>query len=109
MSRPDAFRAFQREKRPQRGIAKAGNKHLRKTLVEAAWHYPTCPAHSKDLAKGRTPNQAARRHATKGIRRLVARRGSMLERGMHKNKANVATAREPACWVWAVGFMAEEG
>ena len=91
------------------GITKAGNKHLRKTLVEAAWHYPTCSAHSKDLAKGQAPNQAARRHATKGIRRLVTRRGSMLERGMHKNKANVATARELACWVWAVGLMAEEG
>ena len=23
-------------------------------------------------------------------------------------KANVATARELACWVWAVGLMAEE-
>ena len=23
-------------------ITKAGNKHLRKTLVEAAWHYLTC-------------------------------------------------------------------
>ena len=91
------------------GITKAGNKHLRKTLVEAAWHYPTCSAHSKDLAKGQAPNQAARRHATKGIRRLVTRRGSMLERGMRKNKANVATARELACWVWAVGLMAEEG
>ena len=91
------------------GITKAGNKHLRKTLVEAAWHYPTCSAHSKDLAKGQAPNQAARRHATKGTRRLVTRRGSMLERGMRKNKANVATARELACWVWAVRPMAEEG
>jgi hypothetical protein len=26
----------------------------------------------------------------------------------HGNKANVATARELACWVWAVGLMAEE-
>lgn len=33
----------------------------------------------------------------------------MLERGMRKNKANVATARELACWVWAVRPMAEEG
>lgn len=27
---------------------------------------------------------------------------------VHGNKANVATARELACWVWAVGLMAEE-
>ena len=31
-----------------------------------------------------------------------------LARGVHGNKANVATARELACWVWAVGLMAEE-
>ena len=29
------------------------------------------------------------------------------ERGVHKNKANVATARELACWAWAIGLMAE--
>ena len=32
---------------------------------------------------------------------------ALLARGVHKNKANVATARELACWVWAVGLMAE--
>ena len=91
------------------GIAKAGNKHLGKTLAEAAWRYPTRSAHSKDLAKGQAPGQAARRHAAKGARGLVTRRGSMPERGMHENKADVATARELACRAWAVGLMAEEG
>ena len=42
------------------------------------------------------------------VRRLVERRGTLLARGVHGNKANVATARELACWVWAVGLMAEE-
>lgn len=50
----------------------------------------------------------ARRHAAKGVRRLVERREALLARGVHNNKANVATARELACWVWAVGLMAEE-
>ena len=36
-------------------------------------------------------------------------RRAMLERGVHKNKANVATARELACWCWAVGRMVENG
>lgn len=75
-------------------ITKAGNKHLRKTLVEAAWHYLTCSGRPKDLAKG--------------VRRLVERREALLARGVHGNKANVATARELACWVWAVVLMAEE-
>lgn len=26
-----------------------------------------------------------------------------------KNKANVATARELACWCWAIGRMVENG
>lgn len=91
----------------QGGITKAGNKHLRRALVESAWHYLGCSPHSKDLAKGQAPDPAARRHATKGVRRLVGRRAAMLERGVQKNKANVATARELACWCWAVGRMAE--
>ena len=91
----------------QGGITKAGNKHLRRVLVESAWHYLGCSPHSKDLAKGQAPDPGARRHAAKGVRRLVGRRAAMLERGVHKNKANVATARELACWCWAIGCMVE--
>lgn len=97
------------EKVARGGITKAGNRHLRRALVESAWHYLGCSPHSKDLARGQDPDPRARRHATKGVRRLVERRASMLERGVHKNKANVATARELACWVWAVGRMVEAG
>ena len=38
-------------------ITKAGNKHLRKALVEAAWHYLTCSGRPKDLAKGQAPDR----------------------------------------------------
>ena len=97
------------EKVARGGITKAGNKHLRRVLVESAWHYLNASPHSKDLAKGQSPDPRARRHAAKGVRRLVQRRGDMLARGVHKNTANVATARELACWCWAVGRMAEIG
>lgn len=97
------------EKVARGGITKAGNKHLRRALVEAAWHYVNASPHSKDLAKGQSPDPRARRHATKGVRRLVQRREGMLARGVHKNKANVATARELACWCWAIGRMVENG
>ena len=76
--------------------------------ANTAWHYLTCSGRPKDLAKGQAPDRGARRHAAKGVRRLVERRGALLARGVHNNKANVATARELACWVWAVGLMAEE-
>jgi len=80
----------------------------RLTLTEAAWHYLTCSARPKEPARGQAPDPGARRHAAKGVRRLVERREALLARGVHGNKANVATARELACWVWAVGLMAEE-
>lgn len=97
------------EKVVRGGITKAGNKHLRRVLVESSWHYGHCSPCPKDLARGQSPDPRARRHATKGVRRLVQRRGDMLARGVHKNKANVATARELACWCWAIGCMVENG
>lgn len=109
--RMDATRRFAHECEGvhRGGITKAGNKHLRRALVEAAWHYLNARPGTKDLARGQTPDPAARRHATKGTRRLIARRESMTGRGVHKNKANVATARELACWVWAIDRMVEQG
>lgn len=95
------------EKVARGGITKAGNKHLRRVMVEASWHYLSASAHSKSLAKGQSPDPAARRHASKGTRRLVQRRRDMLERGVQKNKANVATARELSGWAWAIGCMVE--
>ena len=50
-----------------------------------------------------------RRHATKGVRRLIDRRAAMAEAGKRPAVANCATARELACWVWAVGAMVEAG
>lgn len=90
------------------GITKAGNKHLRRVMIEAAWHYLYASPHSKKLVKGQNPDPQARRHATKGTRRLIERRRAMLERGVHRNKANVATARELSSWVWAIGCMVED-
>lgn len=58
--------------------------------------------------QGPGPGPGRPQHAAKGVRRLVERREALLARGVHGNKANVATARELACWVWAVGLMAEE-
>lgn len=80
----------------------------RKYVGENGEKYIDANTRPKDLAKGQAPDRGARRHAAKGVRRLVERREALLARGVHGNKANVATARELACWVWAVGLMAEE-
>lgn len=89
------------------GITKAGNKHLRRLLVEAAWHYKGASRSPKDLAKGQSVDAATRRRANAGVRRLVDRRRALDEAGKRSSVANVAVAREPACWCRAVGLMAE--
>ena len=88
------------------GITKAGNKHLRKLLVEAAWHCKGASRSPKGLVKGQIVDEATRRHANAGVRRLVDRRRAMDDAGKQSSVANVAVAREPACWCWAVGRMA---
>lgn len=95
------------ESRFRGGITKAGNKHLRKLLVEAAWHYKGASRSPKDLSKGQEVDAAARRRANAGVRRLVDRRRALDEAGKQSSVANVAVARELACWCWAVGRMAE--
>ena len=89
------------------GITKAGNGHARRLLVEAAWHVPMSGRDPKDLAAGQAVAPAVRRHATKGVRRLIDRREAMAEARKRPAVANCATARELACWVWAVGRMVE--
>ncbi len=74
------------------GITKAGNRHTRRVMMEAAWTCNHYSARSKDLLAGQAPDPAAMRHAAKGVRRLVERRWGLLERRMQKNKANVATS-----------------
>ena len=88
-------------------ITKAGNKHLRKPLVEATWHYKSASRAPKKAAAGQSVPPDARRHANAGVRRLVDRRRAMDAAGKQSSVANVAIARELACWCWAVGRMAE--
>lgn len=89
------------------GITKSGNKHLRKMLVEASWHYTNASRHAKPLAGGQVVDDAVRRHATKGVKRLVDRHRALAESGKKAVVANCAIARELACWCWAVGCMVE--
>lgn len=89
------------------GITKAGNSHLRKLLVEASWHYARATKERKrGLCGGAVPSRISN-HAAKGVERLVGRRRGFAARRMRPVVANVATARELSCWVWALGRMCE--
>lgn len=89
------------------GITKAGNGHLRKQLVESAWHYTHATKKRKrDAWDGDVP-LSVQNHAAKGVERLVERRAHFARQRMRPVVANVATARELACWAWAIGRMME--
>lgn len=88
------------------GITKCGNSLCRRLLVEAAWHYSRAAPGRKAAASPEVP-LAIENHAARGVRRLVGQRRKLAAKGKRPTVANVATARELACFVWALGRMAE--
>lgn len=83
------------------GITKAGNRHARRLLIEAAWHYRHRPnaANLKRRREGQPPHVVAL--ADKAMLRLNRRFNRMLEKGKPRPKIVVAVARELAGFVWA--------
>lgn len=90
------------------GITKTGNAHVRRVLVETAWHYRHAPAVGRGLRERRRgqPAQIVAL-ADKAQHRLSRRYRRMTERGVPSPKAVVAVARELAGFLWAV-LVAEE-
>lgn len=90
------------------GITKAGNSHLRKLLIEAGWHYTRATKERKRSLYDDCVPTSISNHAAAGVKRLVERRRHFTA-DLHKRPvvANVATARELACWIWALGRMSE--
>jgi transposase len=84
------------------GITKAGNGHVRRILIEAAWHYRHRPARGRGLKQrqaGQDPAVIA--HAWRAQRRLHRRLHRLAER-MLRTKAVTAVARELVGFLWAV-------
>ena len=92
--------------RAQGPITKTGNGHVRRLLVEAAWHHRS--AYRPSVALRRRWDQAspaarARGHA--GNRRLHARWQAFDERHKRVTVANAAIARELAGWCWSLAVL----
>ncbi len=91
------------ERRRQGAITKTGNAHLRRVLVEAAWHYQRRPvrnaSHRPDLT-GQPPAVLA--FALGLEQRLHTRYWAMVNRHKLATVAVVAIARELAGAVWAL-------
>ncbi len=82
-------------------ITKAGNRHARRLLIEASWHYRHHPS-TLSLRK-RREGQPARivAIADRAMLRLHRRFNRMLERSKPRSKVVVAVARELTGFIWA--------
>ncbi len=92
------------QRRRQGAITRCGNGHLRRILVEAAWHYQHPPTMSKELRRrneGVAPR--VRQIAWEAQKRLHQRLYHLLHAGKSSQKAITALARELAGFIWAVG------
>jgi transposase len=88
-------------------ITKTGNSHLRKLLVESAWHYTRPVKESKRLAERRIgTREQVITYADKAISRLHGKYYKMLSRGKVQNIAVTSVARELAGFIWGVMNMA---
>lgn len=98
---PSEHSSGERERRG--AITKSGNRHVRRLLVEAAWHHRHRPALSAPL-RSRREGQPARvlAIADRAQERLCARYRRMSEAGKVHPKTIVAMARELTGYLWAV-------
>ncbi len=96
--------------RNRRGaITKTGNSHLRRVLVEAAWHYrhrPRLNQRHKELQRSLAPKVAAA--AWRAQERLHRRYWALSSKGKPAGKIVTALARELAGFVWAIGVETEK-
>jgi transposase len=91
------------------GMTKAGNAHLRRVIVEAAWAYRYQPWLGGTIRRRlATQPEAVRAISWKAQQRLHQRYVTLVARGKPKQKAITAVARELLGFVWAIGRVVNE-
>lgn len=91
------------EQRRQGSITKVGNAHVRRLLVESAWHARRRPTLGYQLARRqRGQDSAVIERSWRCQQRLHQRWQRMASRGKPHQKIVVACARELAGFVWAI-------
>ena len=94
--------------RVQGSVTKTGNTHVRRLLVEAAWHHRARYLVGKTLRdRWELAPPAARARGDAGNRRLHQRWVRFGERRKRHVVANVAIARELAGWCWSLAVLEE--
>jgi transposase len=91
------------EQRRQGSITKVANSHVRRLLVESAWHARRQPKVGYELARRQRGQHAVVvERAWRCQQRLYQRWQRMASRGKPQQKIVVACARELAGFVWAI-------
>jgi transposase len=94
------------ERRRQGAITKAGNSHVRRLLIEAAWHHRPPSRRSVTLERRRDGKPlAVQAQAERSGRRLHQRWHALEARGKPRTIIVVAVARELAGHCWALATM----
>jgi transposase len=94
------------DSRRQGGITKAGNSHVRRLLVESAWHHKPRYTVGKTLqARWDQAPAAARVRAHAGNQRLHDRWNTFSRRNKKHTVATTAIARELAGWCWSLATL----
>jgi len=94
--------------RVQGAITKTGNSHVRRLLIEAAWHHRAGYVVGKTMRdRWELASPAARARGDAGNRRLHARWNTFRARRKRHVVANVAIARELAGWCWSLAVLEE--
>jgi len=89
--------------RRQGGIAKSGNAHVRRVLVEGSWAYRFPAKVSRQIQQRQeSVSQNIRDIAWKGQLRLCKRFRKLTARGKHPNVVVTAVARELVAFMWAI-------
>ena len=89
--------------RKQGRITRTGNGHVRRILVESAWHYRRLPRMSKAIRERNDRVSApVRALAWKAQHRLNKRLNHLISRGKPTTRAVTAVARELVGFVWAI-------
>ena len=91
-------------------ITKTGNSHLRRVLVESAWHYrhrPRLCKRQQEMQSSLPPKVATIAWAAQ--ERLHRRYWALTSKSKPSAKIITALARELAGFVWAIGVATERG
>lgn len=96
------------EKRAHGSITKAGNSHLRRTLVEGCCNIGRRSTARKKPEEGQRVSEAVERMAAKANSRLLKRYQHLTgDLGKHPNKARIAVVSELSRWIWAIGLQVQ--